>query len=45
MEKLSHICKIIDIQSIISQLYEIILDYLLILATLTPEQCVNVLKY
>ena len=29
-QKLSHICKVIEIQSFSSQLYEIIMDYLLI---------------
>ena len=37
--KLSHICKIIDIQSFSFQLYEIIIDYLLILAKETPKLC------
>ena len=32
------ICKIIDIQLLSSQLYEIIIDYLLILAKVTPKQ-------
>ena len=37
--KVFRICKIIDIQSISSQLYEIIIDYLLILAKVKPKQC------
>ena len=36
-QKLSHICKIIDIQSFSSQLYEAMIDYLLILAKVTPK--------
>ena len=37
-QKLFHICKIIDIQSFNSQLYEINIDYLLIIAKVTPKQ-------
>ena len=36
--KLSNICKVIDIQSFSSQLYGIIIDYLLILAKVAPKQ-------
>ena len=35
---LSYICKIIDIQSFSSQLYEIVIDRLVILAKTTPKQ-------
>ena len=35
---LYHICKIIDIQLFSSQLYEIIIYYLLMLAKVTPKQ-------
>ena len=38
MLKLSHICRILDIQSFSSQWHEIIIDYLLILAKVTPKQ-------
>ena len=37
--ELSHIYKIIDIQSLSSQLYEIVIDYMLTLANVTPKQC------
>ena len=36
---MSHICKIIAIQSFIPQLYEIIIGYLLSLPKLTPKRC------
>ena len=41
-KKLSHICKVIDIQSLSSQFCEIIIDYLLIIAKILPKQCPGV---
>ena len=38
-QKLSHICKIINIHLFSSQLHEIIIDHLFILAKVIPQQC------